>query len=294
MKKYFIILTLGLAAILLFSGNLVGGCSYYQSPHREVEEGELADYYIRVRNDDHPLGVKVRIDVNQTIGKFTVKNTEHDLNYGDVGFTYIYVRTDYPFVSQIITNYSGSEKGALDSEYTETDIGDFKTTIIHPPPSEEREAFTDGSNVFLGISISLISLAAYFVYRFKLGSLPFFKAHSQLRRDKLLKNENRHNIYRTLWENPRGMTITEMGQAVGIEHHSATEYHLARLIEFRYARRVDNLFFPSGIQVPKPIEEQIKEAMESGYRTPTAIARKIGSYRTKVKYYMLKMGLKKR
>jgi hypothetical protein len=290
--KTYVILFAGILIVLSLLSEGTFACSYDREYNKSADEGELVCYTIQVTNNDHPLGVKVRIDVNQSFGKFSVKNPEHDLIYLDSGTTYIYVHTNHPDIELIRTTYTAYEKDELEDEYQENSGGTFTTTIIHPPSSAPVGDHETGNNIFLGIlGVSLIGMVSVYVYyRWNTG-FPLIRGYSLLKKGEVLNNENRKKIFTLIYEKRTGMTAAEITRELGFGHHRLVQYHLGKLSENGYVRRIDNHYFPTGFHNGGPFIDQVKNAMIEGDSTPSAIARRLGTYPNKVKRYMIRHGM---
>ena len=155
----FALLSLLLSIAIL--GN-AAGCSYTKSPHQEVDQGDIAYYSLKVRNTQQPLGVDVRIEINQSHSSYNVENSEFHLKYQESTYVYIYVITDLPEIDYLTTHYIAHEKNVPEPSYHKETNGDFKTTIIHPPPPNRDYHGPSEDNIFLGILGHPLSESQYY------------------------------------------------------------------------------------------------------------------------------------
>lgn len=120
---------------------------------------------------------------------------------------------------------------------------------------------------------------------------PIISIYTRLRRDRILKNPIRNNIMVYLKERKNGASFKDIQHQINITHPSYLNYHLRRMMEFGFIRRVDNDYFHKSAPLKKSFLREIHEAIEMGDRTPTEVANRIKSYPQKVRYHMDKHGL---
>ncbi len=266
------------------------GCEYYCSNDCTVEEGEAAYYYIRVINNDYPLGVSIRIEIEQNISYFEAENTEFHLYLTEHDYIHINVYTEGVREDKITTNARIFEKGEEEEDFHRVGGKEFVTTVLHP--EKEGSSGLDSNNIFLAAGVfSLLTAILFYAYHRKVISIPAIRGYSILKKDKVLDNLCRREIFKIVSRKKSGITLTELRRETGITNINLLDYHLRRLIEHSYVRKVDKLYYPTGVNTKKPFIGRIHEAMDNGARTPTEVARGIRSYKEKVRYQMEKHGL---
>lgn len=277
--------------IFLPLGSTVEACTYEYPLDKDVDEGAIVYYYVEVTNIDYPLGVDVKIDIVQDGSSFDADNTEFHLGYQDTDRCHIRVYTKGFEGQYIWTNTTAYERGTGESAYDESWGHQFQTNVSHPNPVIEKETESKSSpNIFLGVLIiSIFTLFSLAIYQYR--HIFLMRGYSLLRRDELLKNENRNEIYGLVANEPQGMTASEITHMLGFPHHRLTQYHLRRLHEMGYVKKIDNRYYSSGVNTERPFIDQIKNAMLDGAHTPSQIARKLGTYPNKVKRHMIKNGM---
>ena len=129
------------------------------------------------------------------------------------------------------------------------------------------------------------------MYSYAPATLSVMPCYTRLRKDMVLKNEIRRDILELLYENERGLTLGEVQRDLDIKHRRLAQYHLQKLLEFDYVRKIDSEYYPAGVEMERPFISKIRDAMGEGARTPAQVARRIGSYREKVRYHMKKHGM---
>lgn len=269
------------------------GCMYENPGHEKVDRGEVVYYYVKVTNNDYPLGVDIRIGIDQTESRFVAKNTEFTLEYGRTDSCHIYVYTDN-FEGEVIwTNTTSNERGRQEDSFHVGNHHYFRTTFNQPAPDPVPEANGDSQNIFLGV-LTLSILGVVFITLYQYRHVVMIRGYTLLKKEEILDNENRKDIYSLICEQQSGLTTTEIGRELGLQHHRLVQYHLNKLSENGYVRKVDRRYFPNRIHAVEPFIEQINNAMMDGASTPSEIARKIGSYHNKVKRYMKKHGIWKK
>ncbi len=284
--KSFTFLVLFLLVIFLLP-HQSEGCSYLQSESKTVEEGDQAYYFVRVTNDDQPLGIDISFDIEQSDSTFDVNNDEFHLNPGDWDFVHIYVNTECPEIDALFTNFTAYEKAPTDPEPRIELSGGFKTTINHPPPPPSPDPFIDRPNVFLGVlTVSIIGIIL--VWAIKLRYSYLLPGYSLLKKEGILQNKYRKEIYTVVCEHGKGITQNEIQRSLNYDHHRLVQYHLERLKEHRLVKRVDDLYYSSSLPHQKPFVDQIREAMNDGLRTPPQIAQRIGAHPQRVRRAMKK------
>ena len=282
------------ALFLSFSLN-AKACSFSISENQTVNEGEGAIYYVNVTNNDHPLGVQVRVEFSQDIGDHATENDEFYLDYLERGVCRLLVFTEGVEADEIITDCTIYEKGEEESDYHGIGGGSSKTTILHSGDDTPATRSSDEqeSNIFAlatgGFSIMVIVLSA--VHYGKYGTLPIIGNYTKLKKGDLLENKGRKEIYNIINQCDCGICFTDLLRESGFSHKSRLHYHLRCLKKFGYVRRSGKLYYPWGVSVQKSFIEQIQEARGRGYQTPTEVAREIDSYPEKVRYHMEKHGL---
>ena len=285
------IFTLGITLLLmLIIIPQTEGCTWYTIANKDVDEGEVAYYYIRATNNDHPFGVYVRFEIDQDNSTYQARNTEFYLNPGDQDSIHIYVYTDNVGSNRIWTNVTYYERDALEDQYREDGASYIQTRIHNQTVTESREHVDrDSGNIFLGV-VAVTGFGIVFSYLLSRGGfpVPVIRAYTRLKKDRILENRVRKSIWELLHEYPDGLKVSEIQQTLDIEHKRLVEYHLGKLMEFDHARKVDSLYYPAGVRMRKPFIQQIRMAMGQGARTPEEIATRIGSYRQKVRYHMKK------
>ena len=270
------------------------GCSYTNPGFKETQEGGIVTYSIKVTNfdEEYPLGVDIKIEIDQPEAKYVAKNSRFHLDFGETDTCYIYVYTSGFEGDHFWTNVSHFEMGPEESTYDGAGRSFLKTTIIRDGDVVEQRQDDDqsSSNIFLGVlSISILSVVAVFIYQYRY--LFAFRGYSLLRKDEVLENENRNEIYGLICNVPGGMTASEITRQLGFPHHRLTQYHLRRLRENGYVKMVDKRYYPAGVNADRPFIEQIRGAMLDGAYTPSQIAKKLGTYPNKVKRHMIKNGM---
>ena len=269
------------------------------TPHNErVKEGEVAEYYVRVLNDDHPFGVSIRMTVIQEVSRYETENTEFYLYPGQSDTAYITVYTDGVTAENLTTDVIFYKKGEEESEYSEFGARFFTTFIDHPQQDEgssiASEAPAPNVIILAAGGFSLFAFVFSCAHYWKEGSLPFLAGYSRLMKKDVLENPTRQMIYETVCCNPEGIAFSELLEETGIHHKSNLHYQLGRLREFGYVRRSDSLYYPAGASMQRSFVDQIRDAVAAGYRSPHQVASRIGSYPERVRYHMEKEGLWKR
>lgn len=265
----------------------------YTTPfNKHVEPGETAYYYVRSWNNDHPLGVEVKFEITQDISTYNSQNTKFFLYPGEQDTMHLYVYTTGVTADEIHTNVTYYERDSTENEFRERGGVYFTTFIEHPEEvsSEERD-IESGSHLYYIGAIGLMGFLLYIVYNRSAVTFPVIRGYSRLKKDKILENDTRREIWELLYEFEDGLQVVEIQRELNIQHRRLVEYHLQKLIEFGYARKIDTMFYPAGVGVEKPFIRKIKDAMEEGARTPAQVAKRIGSYREKVRYHMKKNGM---
>jgi len=269
--------------------------THSESDNKTVEEGREAYYYVKVTNDDPQRiqGIDIRIDITQDISSFRAQNTEYHLDYGESKYTHIYVRTKSVKENEILTQIVILVREEGQDEYQEEASADFRTTIIHSLPKKDNDEFEERSNIFLAIGgFSLVGLIIYGLQSRKIITLPAMRGYTRLKPEKILENENRRKIFALINLNEEGLNLKEIRERTGISNPNLAEYHLKKLMYGNYVKKVDKRYYPNGVNTERPFVRKIEEAMEGGARTPGEVARRINSYREKVRYHMNKNGLK--
>jgi len=268
------------------------GNTYTTPYNKHVEPGETAYYYVRSWNNDHPIGVDVKFEITQDISHYNSQNMEFHLYPGEQDTMHLYVYTDGVTANEVHTNVTYFERDATESEWRERGATFFTTFIDHPESESSEEREIESGNIFILIgAMGIIGLLLYFLYNRSAYSIPVVRGYSRLKKDKLMENEIRRDIWELLFEYEDGLQIVEIQRELNVKHRRLVEYHLQKLLEYGYARKIDNLYYPAGIGVGKPFMSKIRDAMEEGARTPAQVAKRIGSYREKVRYHMKKNGM---
>ncbi len=278
-------------ATILFSSLNVDGCSYGCDGNQSVDENKTITYEITVTNYDHPFGVDVLAEVEQNYGSYTTSNNPIHLNEGETKIIFVHIKANTT-ADLITTLVFCKERDFGEDTYNTAWSGTLNTTVIHPQKNDDDDFIPspDEPNYFFGIvGLTIIAIIGC-IYVKKGFSLPGIFGYSRLRKDDLLTNPMRNDIYNTVREHEDGIAFVDILRENDIEHKNALVYHLKVLKNRRYIRRVGKLYYPQGVPTRKSFEHQIDEAIEDGASTPTEIARRLGTYRQKVIYHLKKKG----
>jgi len=115
--------------------------------------------------------------------------------------------------------------------------------------------------------------------------------YSTLNKENLLSNETRLKIYSIIQHRKNGIKASEIINRLNIKHHSQAQYHLKRLNEYRMIKKLDSKYYPYDAQIEPSIIAMITNAISHGAKGPSEISVKIGSYPSKVQYYLKKYQL---
>jgi hypothetical protein len=284
-------LTIVILSLLLISlPETAQGCTWTTPANADVEPGETAHFFIRAWNNDNPGGASVKFEVTQDISYYESENTRFYIYTGQRDTAYFDVFTYGIEANEIHTNVTYYEKGEFDDEYREQGARFFTTRIHHEAEAEQTHIEdTKSNNVFLAAGvITFLGIALYFLYQRGIMSIPFVKGNTKLKKNSLLDNEARRSIWELVSDYEQGLSLQDIQWELGIEHKRLIEYHLKKLMEFGYVRKVDMEYYPVGAKTKRPFISEIRRAMEHGAETPEEVARHIGSYREKVRYHMKK------
>ncbi len=285
-----------LASLFLLSlfAETAAACAVTTPYNRTVDEGQNAYYYVRVLNNDHPAGVSIRVEIEQDISDFEVKNQEFSLNYMQYDYTYITVHTDDVKEKNIHTTVHVLEKGTEDSGFTQIQETTFNTTVRHAEKEDAESVIEDDSNLLIaGATLSVAVGLGYYAYSRGLFSFPFVSGYTKLDKDALLKNKTRKLIYTFILNNPQGITFSEIKEKTGIASVNLIYYHLKSLRRYNYIRCVDHIYYPAGTTIKPPLISQIRLALQSGAKNSNQVAVTLKSSRGKINYHMKKHGLVK-
>ncbi len=263
-----------------------------------VEEGEVVEYYVEVTNEDHLFGVEIRIDVSQDHGGFETENEEFHLYPGQTDRCTIWVYTQGVKEDEIQTHAQYYKRGSNEDEFSEFGGTIFHTYIEHDQAGDFQSDSGSGdhtSNIMaMAGAVGFFALMVGGVYALKQSGiiLPvIIPQYTNIKKEEVLEDTTRRCIYDYLCQNDKGMTFSEIKEGTGIRYKNSVHYQLRRLRQFSYVKKSGKFYYPNHVSVGKSFLEEIQDAMKAGYRTPTEIARHIGSYTRKVSYHMQKHGL---
>ena len=294
-----ILRTLPLAFVLVLIGTTLmaastRACMTTTPANKRVAAGETAEYFVRVLNNEYVPGVTIKAEITQDISHYDEENTQFHIYFTQEDTMYITVYTEGVTADNISTDVILYEKGDNENEYREASGQFFTTFIDHPQDQSTGHGDSDDETPFVLIAVggfSLVAVVGSCVHYAKEGSLPLVGGFSRLKRERVLKNEHRREVYELLCQYPEGLTFSEIYWAVEFSNKGVLHYQLRRLREFGFVKRSGKLYYPADVPMKRSFLEEIREAWSEGFRTPTEVARRIDSYPEKVRYHMKKEGL---
>jgi len=250
-----LLLSLGFLCCLPFLGFLCGASCDYNYPGDEyVDPGEEAVYKIRITNNDpinYPAGVTVRTEVHQDISDHHLDHETIHLELNESRIVTVTVFTEGITVDEIVTMVEHYEQGDTETEERFGHTGEFITTIRHTSPQDEGGKEEEESLPVLLIVAGGLSFGAFMVFtveHYKEGAIPFLSLYSKLKRERILENPARQQIYETLCNSSEGASLTQLQRATGLQHKSYLHYHLRKLMEHGYLKRSGKLYFVPALQ----------------------------------------------
>jgi predicted transcriptional regulator len=264
------------------------------SNNQEVEEGRDAYYYVKVTNDDqnYLLGMDVKVEVSQDRSFVEGTHTQFHLEYTETDYAHFYVNTIGMGGQRIQTTFTIYVKGQTDDDYSQIANSTVYTTVTRSITSSEEHEFQNRANIFLAVGgVSLLGLIAYLIQSKKGIHLSVIRGYSNIRPERVLENENRRQIFEIIGECEDGIPLKEIKERSGISHSYLIEYHLKKLMDHKYVKKVDKDYYLTGVNTAQPFLGQINEAIQNGAETPEQVAKSINSYREKVRYHMKKHNL---
>jgi len=211
--------------------------------------------------------VTVKAEITQSTSRYYVTDTEVHLYPGQSTTITVRVFTDDVEHEKIYTNITFYEKGDEENEFSRATISPRTTTIRHKS-GENADSTSSGETTptFLIIagSVSLFVLVVSSVY-VKEGTLPLplVGGYSKLKKERILENEGRKRIHELLLLYD-GLKFIEIVREGGFKHRSHVHYHLKRLREYGYVKKVGKLYFAT--EPPALSEEERKRTEQAKQR----------------------------